>query len=103
MRGALADQEDDAVEETWVVLAVLLGQYQGRPMDITSVSNLARIPRTSVQRHIKKLEELGKLRVTKIGRRSIVLAASADERLGLYRLAEIIIKRSAHDLTTLDM
>lgn len=62
-----------------VLMAVRLGNYQDRPM--TALAAVTNLPRTTVIRHIKALEELGRVSVVNAGRRAIPILIGKDQPL----------------------
>ena len=56
-------------EEAIVSMAIRLGQYEGRPMDVTDLAEITGLPLSSVSRHVKALRKKGRVRSIKSGRR----------------------------------
>jgi len=74
----LLDGLSVAPEVTLVALAVRLGWYQKRPLDVSAIATMTGLPRSTVNRHIKALEGLNRMAATRIGRRSVPLPTSMD-------------------------
>jgi hypothetical protein len=56
-----------------VWLAIALGWYQGRPLDVSAVAALTGCSRQTVLRHIASLKEQGAVNTSHKGRRTIVI------------------------------
>lgn len=93
------------VEEALVSFAVRLGQYEGRAMDVSAVSEVTRIPQASVSRHIIALRKKGELKSVKAGRRTLQYVPLAPENEGVsvfYLEVEQIVRRTCHDISKMD-
>lgn len=102
---ALVTARDRPTEETLVNFAIRLGQYEGRPMDATEIAAVTTLPRTSVIRHLKAIEERGRARSSRVGRRVIryiPLTPQPPEIERFYERAERIVKEVCRDLSKLD-
>ena len=51
---------------------ISLGHLEGRPLDISSLSNVVRIPRPTVHRHVDRLSKQGWLEKRKTGRHTYI-------------------------------
>lgn len=93
-------------EEALVVVAVRLGQYDGRPMDVSDIAREVRLPMSTVSRHIVTLRKKGWLRSERSGRRSvqylITPASEQAEVARFYREAEQIFRRAARDISRME-
>jgi DNA-binding transcriptional ArsR family regulator len=101
---ALTKLGDDP-EVSVVLMAVRLGHYSDRPMDITSLAGATSLPRTTVLRHLRLLEEGKRVTIQRGGRRTIVtLDGRADikETAPFYRLVHRVVMEAARDLSKLD-
>ncbi|AIK68479.1 hypothetical protein Lo5R7ANS_09 [Mesorhizobium phage vB_MloP_Lo5R7ANS] len=87
-----------------VLMAIRLGNYQKRPMDVTALAAASGLPRTTVIRHIKALEELGRIKVVNTGRRHIPILIGTDRPLvkGFYRRLEQLVISAAANLSKVD-
>lgn len=64
---------------------IMLGHLDGRPVDMSSLSNMLQMPRPTVRRHVGRLEKTGWLFRRKDGRHSYMyLTASALQSLGKH-------------------
>ncbi|MER9596096.1 helix-turn-helix domain-containing protein [Mesorhizobium sp. M0244] len=82
-----------------VLMAIRLGNYQKRPMDVTALAAATGLPRTTVIRHIRELVELDRIKVVISGRRAIPILIGDDRPLvkGFYtRLEQLIIQASSN-------
>jgi DNA-binding Lrp family transcriptional regulator len=82
-----------------VLMAIRIGNYQGRAMDVTALAAATSLPRTTVIRHVKALEELGRIKVVTTGRRHVPVLIGTDRPLvkGFYkRLEQLVIQASAN-------
>lgn len=91
----------DPVDRTWIVLAVHLGTIEGRPLDVSSIAELTRIPRASVQRHLDRLRKQGRVEMKRQGRRSIPVLTSDEPVSDLFTVLARAIQRAASDLSDL--
>ncbi|MER9195289.1 hypothetical protein NKI13_18600 [Mesorhizobium australicum] len=92
-------------EVSVVLMAVRLGHYQGKPLDITSIAGATSMPRTTVLRHLKELEAGKRISIKRGGRRTIVtLNGRSDnkETKPFYRLVERAVLEAARDLSKMD-
>ncbi|MER8406970.1 helix-turn-helix domain-containing protein [Mesorhizobium sp. M1307] len=87
-----------------VLMAIRLGNYQGRPMDVTALAAATSLPRTTVIRHIHALEELGRVKVVTNGRRAIPLLIGSDLPLvkGFYGKLEQLVIQASSNLSKVD-
>ncbi|RWP18885.1 MAG: transcriptional regulator [Mesorhizobium sp.] len=93
------DKLGDGRDLLLVLMAVRLGNYQRRPMDVTGLAAATGLARTTVIRHIKALEELGRVKVVNAGRRTIPILTGDDRPMvkGFYtRLEQLVISASAN-------
>jgi len=51
---------------------IMLGHLEGRPVDMSSLSNMLKMPRPTVRRHVERLEKAGWLTRRRDGRHSYV-------------------------------
>ncbi|MER8385278.1 hypothetical protein NKH14_07100 [Mesorhizobium sp. M1380] len=87
-----------------VLMAIRLGNYQGRPLDETALAVATSLPRTTVIRHIKALEELGRIKVVNTGRRALPILIGTDRPLtkGFYKRLEQLVVQASANLSKLD-
>ncbi|MER8582657.1 helix-turn-helix domain-containing protein [Mesorhizobium sp. M1423] len=87
-----------------VLMAIRLGNYQNRPMDVTALAAATSLPRTTVIRHIKALEELDRIKVVNAGRRAIPILIGTDSPLvkGFYKGLEKLVLQASANLSKLD-
>ncbi|PBB68124.1 hypothetical protein CK228_13520 [Mesorhizobium sp. WSM4312] len=87
-----------------VLMAIRLGNYQKRPMDVTALAATTSLPRTTVIRHIKALEGLERIRVVNTGRRAVPILVGTDRPLvkGFYSRLEQLIISAAANLSKVD-
>lgn len=98
----LVRSSDRPTEEMLVGFAVRLAQYEGKAADASMIAESTRLPRTSVQRHIKALEQRGRIRSSRIGRRIVHYIPMASEPADVepfYDAAEAIVRAACSDLT----
>ncbi|MER8418760.1 hypothetical protein [Mesorhizobium sp. M0199] len=97
---ALGDSRDLHV----VLMAIRLGNYQKRPMDVTALAAATSLPRTTVIRHIKALEGLDRIKVVNAGRRAIPILIGTDRPLtkGFYRRLEQLVLQASANLSKMD-
>jgi DNA-binding transcriptional ArsR family regulator len=101
---ALTKLGDDP-EVSVVLMAVRLGHYSDRPMDIKSLAGAKSLKRTTVLRHLRLLEENKRVTIQRGGRRTIVtLDGRADikETAPFYRLVNRVVMEAARNLSKLD-
>ena len=104
MHGKFIDLSDDT-STTLVMMAIRLGAYQKRPMDITGLAGVTNLPRTTVIRHVKALEGLGRIKVVSAGRRTIPILSVGSERPNVedfYRDLERLIISAGSNLSKMD-
>ncbi|MER8510923.1 helix-turn-helix domain-containing protein [Mesorhizobium sp. M0894] len=87
-----------------VLMAIRLGNYQKRPMDVTGLAAATSLPRTTVIRHIKALEELGRITVVNTGRRALPILIGTDRPLtkGFYKRLEQLVLQASANLSKMD-
>lgn len=101
MRSAWVD-EGDPVDLTWVILAILLGQYEQRPLSVSDIASMTRIPRTTVLRHVNALKRQGKVEIVRIGHRTVPVMAAPQHKPVFFGSISSMIKRVAEQLSILD-
>ncbi|MER9605385.1 hypothetical protein [Mesorhizobium sp. M0243] len=92
-------------EVSVVLMAVRLGHYSGKPMDITSLAGATSLPRTTVLRHLRTLEVAERVHISRGGRRTVVtLNGRADtaRTAPFYRRVEVSVMEAYRDLSKLD-
>lgn len=102
---ALVRSRRRPTEELLVNLAIRLGQYEGRPLGATEIAEIASLPRTSVLRHLKTLEDRGATYSVRVGRRRVRYLPVGGERLevdAFYAEAEKVIHSACDELSILD-
>lgn len=97
---ALGESRDMIV----VLMAIRLGNYQNKPMDVTALAAATSLPRTTVIRHIKALEELNRVKVVNTGRRSIPILVGTDRPMvkGFYKGLEKLLVQASANLSKMD-
>lgn len=101
---ALTKLGDDP-EVSVVLMAVRLGHYSGRPMDITSLAGTTSLPRTTVLRHLRHLEAAERININRKGRRTIVTLdgrADVKQTAPFYRLVDRVVMEAARELSKMD-
>ncbi|WP_149902398.1 hypothetical protein [Mesorhizobium sp. SARCC-RB16n] len=101
---AIAKLEFDG-EVSLVLMAVRLGHYQGKPLDITSLAGATSLPRTTVLRHIRLLEANDRIAIKRGSRRTVVtLNGKAETKFTkpFYQRVERIVREASRDLSILD-
>lgn len=101
LRSAWID-EGDPVDVTWIIVAIHLGQYEGRPLSVSNIAALTRIPRTTVLRHINELKAQGRAKVIRIGHRTVPIMISPERKAAFFESLIATIKRAADQLSSLD-
>lgn len=94
--------EGDPIDLTWIVLAIHLGQYEARPLSVSNIATLTRIPRTTVLRHVNDLKSQGRVEIVRIGHRTIPVLLSLERKSGFFKKLIAAIKRTAEQLSSLD-
>lgn len=100
-RGAWIDQ-GDPIDLTWIILAIHLGQYEARPLSVSNIATLTRIPRTTVLRHVNDLKNQGRAEIVRIGHRTVPVMVSQERKPAFFKFLITAIKRTAEQLSTLD-
>lgn len=101
LRSAWID-EGDPVDVTWIIVAIHLGQYEGRPLSVSNIAALTRIPRTTVLRHVNELKAQGRAKVIRIGHRTVPIMISEERKPAFFETLIATIKRAADQLSSLD-
>lgn len=101
LRSAWID-EGDPVDVTWIILAIHLGQYEARPLSVSNIATLTRIPRTTVLRHVNDLKTQGRAEVVRIGHRTVPLMLSPERKRPFFDAIADAIRRTADQLSSLD-
>lgn len=92
-------------EEAVVAMAIRLGQYEGRPMDVTDIAEMTALPLSSVSRHIKTLRKRGRTRSIKSGRRILQylpLGPEPSEISRFYREAYRVMLQCSVDVSKME-
>ncbi|UVC14738.1 MarR family transcriptional regulator [Mesorhizobium onobrychidis] len=95
-------EEGDPVDVTWIILAIHLGQYEGRPLSVSDIATLTLIPRTTVHRHVNELKAQGRANVIRIGHRTVPIMISPERKPAFFETLIAAIKRAADLLSSLD-
>lgn len=83
-------------EIAMIRMAVRLGQLERRPLDISSIAAITGIPRPTVSRKLRLVEDND---IHRIGRRSIPeMTEMSPESVRAYETARVIIERACCDL-----
>lgn len=88
-----------------VAVAIRLGQYEGRPMDVTAIAEATQLPMSSVSRHIKTQRGKGRVKSIKTGRRTlqyIPLSVEPTEVSRFYDTVEELVTLAAYDISILE-
>ncbi|TPI67613.1 hypothetical protein FJ420_02050 [Mesorhizobium sp. B3-1-3] len=96
---------DHNTEVSVVLMAVRLGDYQGRPMNITSLAGATSLPRTTVLRHLKVLEAAQRISINRGGQKTTVtLNGKPDtpKTAPFYRRVERAVLEASRSLSKLD-
>lgn len=90
------------LETFFIGLCVALGQLDGRPFSIAKISAYMRVPRTTVMRRLKRLEDWGL--IYRGGRRYYVHEGALNSLMGLrsYREIRQILSKRTDELGVLD-
>lgn len=90
------------LETFFIGLCVALGQLDGRPFSIAKIAGYMRVPRTTVMRRLKRLENWGL--IYRGGRHYYVHEAALNSLMGLrsYQQIRRILSKSTEELTALD-
>lgn len=86
-------------------MAIRLGQYEGRPMDITDLAEITGLPLSSVSRHVKALRKRGRARSIKSGRRILQYIPPGPEPTEItrfYREAYEVMLQSTIDVSKME-
>lgn len=86
-------------------MAVRLGTYEGRPMDVSSIAHAVGIPRPTVTRHLQQLEAAGVIQRRREGRRAVVYLVDDGDRAmvdDFYNKLHRAVIHTSHDLSNLD-
>lgn len=95
-------EEGDPIDLTWIILAIHLGQYEGRPLSVSNIATLTRIPRTTVLRHVNELKDQGRAKIVRIGHRTVPVLLAPERKAAFFKSLVAAIKRTAEQLSILD-
>lgn len=95
-------QRADPLDMTWIILAIHMGQYDGRPLCVSNIANITHIPRTTVIRHLKALKSQGRATIIRVGQRTIPVIQSDTETQILFDVLTASVRRAAALLSAMD-
>lgn len=101
---AIMNLEYDA-EVSVVLMAVRLGHYSGKPMNITSIAGATSLPRTTVLRHLKELEKAERVHIKRGGPHTLVTLngrADTPKTAPFYRRVERAVLEASRLLSKMD-
>jgi DNA-binding transcriptional ArsR family regulator len=105
IHGAVLAKLKEPPEVTLVLMAIRLGEMEGRPMDLKSLVAVTHYPRTSVSRHVRELMQRGRVAVVREGRRTVMRLNPQVEGSHVkpfYAHIEKAVLRASRDLTKMD-
>ncbi|MGN6552102.1 MAG: helix-turn-helix domain-containing protein, partial [Pararhizobium sp.] len=84
-----------------VIMAIDMGEQEGRPMDVSAVSTSTGLTRSTTIRYLNALERLGIVSRVKKGRRTLLKVRFGDveNTLRFLRAAERTIRKAIRDLS----
>jgi DNA-binding MarR family transcriptional regulator len=87
-----------------VMMAIRMGIYERKPLDLTAIAKATGLPRSTVMRHVQTLEELGRVKTVTIGRRSIPILSDTERAIvgPFYDDINRLILLAASNLSKLD-
>lgn len=90
-------------EQMLVMLAIHLGHYEGKPLDITAISALTSLPRTSVTRYVNQLRKEHRIKLVRVANRILpVVPAGRGQDQSFFDAADTALSRAIAELTKLD-
>lgn len=102
---ALIRESNFPHDEAMVAMAIRLGQYEGRPMDVSDIAGATGLPRSSVSRHLVALRKKGMVRSVKAGKRTVQhlpLSSEPEEVTRFYREFERLIVQASMNVSKMD-
>lgn len=103
IQGHLAARTDSQAQSV-IMMAIRLGVYQGRPMDLSGIAVAVSMPRTSVIRYVKELEARGKVVQVQSGRRTVPILKDIEDPTvdNFYAHVKDLVIKAAANLSKLD-